>query len=259
MRGVAAVFVLVPLLLAASPPPPAPSGDVATALATVAALHGHWTCSTASGTPVTRSYASPVRANDRVDTAVYGRAESTQNGLPVTSYERIAADHDVTTVHIESVDGSATLETAAPTEVRFRGKAFNGAALALVYAFDGTTMQRTADVGGKRVADERCSRQPDAPTPANCPQPNVPATVLHGVEPVPSALASVDRVTGTVVIFLVLDDRSQVMWTSVARSPSLLLDQSSIDAARASTYRTEVRNCKPIASGYVFGVSYATR
>ncbi len=54
-----------------------------------------------------------------------------------------------------------------------------------------------------------------------------------------------------------LDDRSRVLWTDIVKTDNALFDSVSIRAARETTYRTAVRNCRPVAASYVFGVEFS--
>lgn len=257
MRGVAALLALAPVLVAAAPAAPASKADVAAARATLAGIHGHWSCETAAGT-VERSYSSPIRKDGAPEPVIYGRADGSISGVPVTSFERID-DNEAGSLQIESPDGTATLASVTPNEVRFSGTTLDGLSLVQAYAFDGTTMHRTTDAGGKRVGDERCSREPDAPATTGCAQPNAAAFTKVAVEPEFPAEAYRERVSGTVLVLVTLDDRSQVMWTDIYKSPSPLFDQPSIDVVRRSTFQTMVRDCKPVAATFVFGVEFRSQ
>jgi hypothetical protein len=53
-----------------------------------------------------------------------------------------------------------------------------------------------------------------------------------------------------------LDAASVVTRTTIVASPSSILNAASLDATRASVFRTEIRRCRPVAAKFVFVVSY---
>jgi uncharacterized protein YggE len=94
----------------------------------------------------------------------------------------------------------------------------------------------------------------DAPA---CARPNVPATTIHAVEPVVPGIAQRSNVGGQVRVVVALDAGSHVVGARIATSTNALLDGAALDAARASVFQTEIRDCGPVASEYVFAVSFA--
>jgi Gram-negative bacterial TonB protein C-terminal len=103
---------------------------------------------------------------------------------------------------------------------------------------------------------ELCRRGAVPPDASVCVVPNAPAYVVQAVEPDISAAALNQRPVGTVRVLVSLDADSRVTGAAIVDSPSVLLNGSSITAARRSTYRTALRDCKPVPSQYVFSVSY---
>jgi hypothetical protein len=83
-----------------------------------------------------------------------------------------------------------------------------------------------------------------APTPLSCARPDLSATTLRAAEPETPSLAQAQGVS---------------VATHVQNSPSPLLDAAALAAARGSVFRTEVRNCEPVAADYLFSVEFSNR
>jgi TonB family protein len=71
------------------------------------------------------------------------------------------------------------------------------------------------------------------------------------------ALAQQQGIAGTVEVIVSLDAASQVVATRVRSSSSSVLNAAAVAAARASHFRTEMRDCAPIAADYVFRVDFS--
>jgi TonB family protein len=94
------------------------------------------------------------------------------------------------------------------------------------------------------------------PSPLACGRSDVAPATLHAMEPEMPALAQQQGITGTVEVIVSLDAASRVVATRVRSSPSGVLNASAVAAARASQFRTEVRDCAPIPADYVFRVDF---
>ena len=238
----------VPLLLASlgAAPPDA-----------LSALGGHWRCTVAGGRPAERSYfvVTGKVAPNVGRREVFGRQDTTEpDGAPSSSFERIAENGGSVTVAATEGNGTA-LSTASP--LRFAGRNYDDTApMELTFAVTGTTMRRTAKTGAATVDDETCTREPDAAPVAACAQPDVPARTIRALEPTTPYDAYAAKVKGLVLVRVVLDDRSRVLWADVIRSASPLFDSSAVQAARGSTYRTAIVNCRSVPAQYVFSVEY---
>jgi TonB family protein len=97
------------------------------------------------------------------------------------------------------------------------------------------------------------------PTPQSCARPNVPATTLHAIEPDTPAMAQSQGISGTVQVIVALDESSHIVSTSIGSSPSAVLNQAALQAARQSTFQTEIKDCKPIAARYLFSVDFSSQ
>jgi TonB family protein len=94
------------------------------------------------------------------------------------------------------------------------------------------------------------------PTPLSCARPNVPATTLRALEPETPSLAAQQGISGVVNVVVSLDAQSRVVAARVQSSPSAVLNAAALAAARGSQFRTEVRNCEPVAADYLFSVEF---
>jgi TonB family protein len=97
------------------------------------------------------------------------------------------------------------------------------------------------------------------PTPLSCARPNVPATTLRALEPDTPQLAAQQGISGTVQVVVSLDAQSRVVGTRVQSSPSAVLNAAALAAARGSQFRTEIRNCEPVAADYLFSVDFTAQ
>jgi TonB family protein len=91
----------------------------------------------------------------------------------------------------------------------------------------------------------------------NCEAPNVTAATIYAEQPDTPAMATVMHLTGTTLVQVDLDPSGAITGTSVAKSSGTpLLDFAALKAARASTFRAEVRNCTAVAGSYLFEVQF---
>ncbi|HEY0382161.1 MAG TPA: energy transducer TonB [Candidatus Elarobacter sp.] len=94
------------------------------------------------------------------------------------------------------------------------------------------------------------------PTPQSCARPNVAATTIRPVEPDTPPMAQQQGISGTVQVVVSLNADSRVVGTRVQTSPSAILNNAALTAARQSQFQTEIRDCKPIAADYIFSVEF---
>lgn len=101
-----------------------------------------------------------------------------------------------------------------------------------------------------------------APVPTatllTCARPNVPAETMRAAQPDMPALAQQQGISGDVAVVVSLDAQSRIVAARVQSSPSVLLDAAALGAARGSVFRTEVRDCRPVAADYVFTVEFTS-
>jgi hypothetical protein len=95
-----------------------------------------------------------------------------------------------------------------------------------------------------------------APNVQQCAEPNVAARQLKTAVPVESPVAVQEGIYGQVKVLVGLDATSKVVSAVVESSPSVLLNSAAIDAARNSSYATEISGCVPIASNVIFTATF---
>jgi outer membrane biosynthesis protein TonB len=130
-----------------------------------------------------------------------------------------------------------------------------------ILAPPGTPVARAIDVEGPPPAatPTPTPTPKPTPTPLSCARPNVAATTLRPMEPDPPGLAQQLGISGVVQVVVSLDAQSRVVGTRIQSSPSTVLNAAALFAARGSQFRTEVKNCEPIAADYVFSVDFTAQ
>ena len=83
-----------------------------------------------------------------------------------------------------------------------------------------------------------------------------PASTLKAVEPDTPLLARQYGISGTVQVEVWLDEGGRVTNAVILSSPSPVLNEAALTAARNSTFRPEIKNGKPIAAKYLFTVDF---
>jgi TonB family protein len=99
---------------------------------------------------------------------------------------------------------------------------------------------------------------PALPTPAAvpCEHPNVPGKTTFAFTPKMPAMAAHQGIEGVVYVAVALDEKSHITGTRIISSPSAILNNAALEAARNSTFQTQIRNCKPVPGDFVFGVVF---
>jgi protein TonB len=97
------------------------------------------------------------------------------------------------------------------------------------------------------------------PTPLTCARPNVAPATLRAAPPDTPPLAQQQNITGVVQVVVSLDTQSRIVGTRVMSSPSSVLNQAALNSARESQFRTEIRNCEPVAADYIFSVDFTSQ
>ncbi|MBV8749911.1 MAG: TonB family protein [Candidatus Eremiobacteraeota bacterium] len=257
MRSFGPLVLAVLLVLSATTQYPAHAAED-----TLHALQGHWHCTGTGVRPTERSFfevhSDELGHPNRRE--VFSAADSADaSGVPYTAFERIQESEDHS-AHIESSEGNGSTTSTDMSPLRFTGRTFDDRApLTISYDVNDATLHRTVTEGTAITDDETCTRDHAMPVDPNCPRPNVPAHVIHAVEPNYPADAIATRAQGVVVVRVVLDDQSRVLWADVLSSASPVFNDVAVQAARDSTYRTAVRDCRPIAALYAFSVDFTWR
>ncbi|GAC1417530.1 MAG: hypothetical protein NVSMB64_27380 [Candidatus Velthaea sp.] len=96
--------------------------------------------------------------------------------------------------------------------------------------------------------------------PPSCANPNVAPTTTNPVAPDTPQLAQQQGITGVVNVLVTLDANSHLVGEpTVQSSPSSILNRAAIAAAKQSTFRTEVKDCKPVPATYIYAVEFTNQ
>jgi TonB family protein len=123
----------------------------------------------------------------------------------------------------------------------------------------GTPAARAIDAEAPAPVAIPAATPKPTPTPLSCARPNVAATTVRPLEPDTPAVAQQQGISGVVQVVVSLDAQSRVVGTRIQTSPSAVLNQAALAAARGSQFRTEVRNCEPVAADYIFSVDFTAQ
>ena len=97
------------------------------------------------------------------------------------------------------------------------------------------------------------------PTPVACAVPNADARTINAAQPETPAIAQQQGITGDVTVQVSLDENSKLVGEKVVKTPSSLLNNAALAAARDSTFKTRIVDCKPVADSYLFVVSFQSQ
>ncbi len=113
------------------------------------------------------------------------------------------------------------------------------------------------DGRGTYVIDtvERCAPGLTPPATDACIAERYPATTLQAPLAESRGIPR-SAYPGKVQLAISLNERSEVVGVRVLSSTNEVLNASALAAARAGTFRTEIRNCRPLAADYVFTVIF---
>jgi len=106
---------------------------------------------------------------------------------------------------------------------------------------------------------------PAPPTPVptkapTCAVPNASPKTIEIAEPETPQIAQQQGITGEVTVQIELDDKSHLVGNPiVTKSPSSILNQAAINAAKHSRYQTEIKDCVPQAAKYLFVVDFQSQ
>ena len=90
-----------------------------------------------------------------------------------------------------------------------------------------------------------CANGGSTPTATPCTTPDVVPQVLRLAQPDTPPLAQQQGITGDVVVRVTLDGSGTATAAQVQQSPSAILNNAALSAARASTYQPGLVSCKP--------------
>ena len=138
----------------------------------------------------------------------------------------------------------------------------DGAAAAVRYDAMPNGFRRLFTLGANagNVTGEACRRGDDAPGPDACIAPNVTATTLQAAEPAMPRLAAQQGIQGTVTLVVTLGEGPHPTAVRVISSPSVLLNNAAVAAAKNSSFRAATdSHCAPVSGTYSFLVMFTAR
>jgi TonB family protein len=101
---------------------------------------------------------------------------------------------------------------------------------------------------------------PPTPTKPACAVPNAQPKTIEVAEPETPQIAQQQGITGEVTVQIELDEKSHLVGNPVVtKSPSSVLNQAAINAAKHSRYQTEIKDCVPQAAKYLFVVEFQSQ
>jgi hypothetical protein len=247
---------LAPVMLLAAAPSPAPS-SADPAPDRVYALAGTWSCRSAEGALV-RSTAvrdgASLKVHDDVDL----------DGKRSSFDDRYTFDPVQRRWHVVSGRAGVKADAAPWLQDRWtiEGVDVNTVARRMSFEFlpNGDFRRTMFYENGARVfaveSVERCTPGAKPPPADACIAERYPATTLEAA-PVDARFVPRNLPPGVVQVVVSLNERSEIVSTRVQSSPNAAFNGPALAAVRASKFRTEIRNCKPIAADYIFSVSFA--
>jgi len=256
-----AAQMLLPLALAGVAPaasPPAVTDHVFE-------LAGTWSCRTAAGSEV-RSVGT--RSGDTVDVVNDVR---TAAGAHFKLEDRFDYDSAAKTWHVATGVGTeALVEGVAPpwsdSTWDVRGRNQSGAVERIRYELTSEDELRRAFLrisyqapdGWGIVSAERCRRGDTPPPAGTCVIANAPPYVVDLARP-SARDVPMETEHGVVTVAVDLDEASHVVAAKILETASPGLSPSALVAARASTYQTAFRNCRPVPSVLRLSFSFGPR
>lgn len=256
-----AAQLLLPLALAGVAPAASPPADADH----VFELAGTWSCRTAAGSEV---HSVGTRSGDSVDVVNDVR---TGAGGHFKLEDRFEYDSAAKTWHVAAGVGTeALVEGVAPpwsgSTWEVRGRNQSGTVERIRYELTSEDELRRAFLrisyqapdGWGIVSAERCRRGDTAPPVGTCVIANAPPYVVDLARP---SVRDVPMETehGVVTVAVDLDEASHVVGAKIVETPSPALSPSALVAARASTYQTAFRSCRPVPSALTLSFSFGQR
>jgi TonB family protein len=254
MRSLAVLLAVA--LLAASPSPSASPLSVAkptpaaSAGDRVAELAGSWTCRNPFGSLSAVAYRAERGGVAATETSTAGAVTATEVFTPIPSggwtVER--------TAKYGSFSGYAPAWTSGTWVITESQK--HGAEIRYERIDDRTLIRTFRISGHPPLTGEVCARGGAPPDPALCAVPDVPASVVKAMMPDTPLAAQQNHVSATVEVLVSLDAEGRVTGATIQRSGLPVLNDASLAAARGSTYRAALHDCKPVPSTYSFKADF---
>jgi TonB family protein len=235
--------LLAIMLLGASPPPAAPGAD------RVPELVGSWTCRNPAGVLSTVTYRT--EDGDIVADEKTPRAPGAHDRFRPAPGGGWYVDRDTSYGRFTGFGPAWT--GSGPWLIDDSNK--HGSSIRYERVGDGT-LWRTFSIAGRPYAGEVCAKGAVPPGPALCAVADLPVYVVRAAEPQTPSLAIDAGVRGRVEVLVSVDAGGRVVNAVIKQSPSVVLNDAALGAARASTYRPALHDCKPAPGEYLFAVEF---
>lgn len=95
--------------------------------------------------------------------------------------------------------------------------------------------------------------------PTGCAVPNAPPRAIAVAQPEAPGSAVQRNLSGIVRVIVALNERSEVIKTGILSSSNDVFNRDAERTAKETAYRTEIVDCAPHASRYIFAVEYSDR
>jgi hypothetical protein len=239
--------VLLAVTMPAASPPAAPAGD------RVRELAGSWTCRNPIGSLSTIVY--------RAENGGLVATEAGAPGEPVIAHD-VLRPEPAGGWHVERSSRYTKFTGYGPawTSGTWRVADANKHGAEIHYeSIDDRTLRRTFVMAGRPYAGEVCAKGEAPPAPALCAVADIPATASGAVMPDAPVAVTDGRSTGRVDVLVSLDATGRVSAAAIKQSQVPALNGAALAAARESTYRPALHDCKPVPSQYLFTVQYRAR
>jgi hypothetical protein len=248
---------LAPLALFAAAPSPGPATLGDPARDHVLALAGTWSCRSAAG-----ATARSTGVRDGNVLKVHDDVVD-QSGKRSSFEDRYTFDPTQRRWHVESGYAGFRADGSPWTGVSWalEGDDVNGVPWRMTVNFlPHGNFRRSFFYGngeGAFVLDsvELCAPGMTPPAADACIVDTYPAATLEAAQ-VNGRFIPANAYPGVVYVVVSLNERSEVVNVRVQSSTNPALNGPALDAARASKFRTEIVNCKPVAGDYIFSVSF---
>jgi hypothetical protein len=213
-------------------------------------LVGSWTCRNPAGAVSTVEY----REQDGAiiaDEKTPGTQAGVHDRFRPASGGGWTVDRDTGNTHFS---GYAPAWTTGPWIITDSQK--HGLDIRYARVGDGT-LWRTFSISGRPFAGDVCAKGDVPPDPALCAVADLPPLVLRAAEPETPVAVQQEHITGRVEVLVSLDAGGRVVDATIKQSSSPVLNPASLVAARRSTYRAALHDCKPVPAQYMFSVQYS--
>jgi len=93
---------------------------------------------------------------------------------------------------------------------------------------------------------------------SSCAAPDVPAGVVHAIQPDLPALAELEHASGSAkVVVSIATDGTVTASRILQSSGNALLDRTALATASATRFRPEIRDCVAVPGSYIYEINFS--